>query len=123
MGGTLGAIFGILLAALVTAVTEHTVKVDAEAVCGACAKKALDSSKWLTGDGGGDSTAMDVQISFCQVLYSAKSLGQADRICQARGGHLPGFDGDMCEHYRWTLGQYTRIQRCSICVFQLLQIS
>ncbi|KAK9464396.1 Dak1 domain-containing protein [Lipomyces arxii] len=79
MGGTLGAIFGILLAALVTSVTKRAAsKVELTvAVWGECAKEALDSLKSHTGARVGDRTCMDVLIPFCETLNSEKTLGAA----------------------------------------------
>ncbi|KAK9315657.1 Dak1 domain-containing protein [Lipomyces starkeyi] len=79
MGGTLGAIFGIFIAALVTAVVKRAVTVNelSVSVWGDCVKEALDSLKSHTGARVGDRTVMDVLIPFCETLYSEKSLESA----------------------------------------------
>lgn len=80
MGGTLGAIFGILVAALATAVSRRAsaskpeITVD---VWGDCAYEALESLKTHTAAREGDRTVMDVLIPFCDALYKSKDLTTA----------------------------------------------
>ncbi|KAK9243265.1 Dak1 domain-containing protein [Lipomyces tetrasporus] len=88
MGGTLGAIFGILIAALETAVVRRINSGDklTESVWGDCAKEALDCLKLHSGARIGDRTVMDVLIPFCETLYSEKSLERAVEAAQ-NGAH------------------------------------
>ncbi|KAK7204981.1 Dak1 domain-containing protein [Myxozyma melibiosi] len=80
MGGTLGAIFGILVAALATAVTRRATAGKLEmtpAIWGECAHEALASLMTHTAAREGDRTVMDVLIPFCNSLYKSKDLATA----------------------------------------------
>ncbi|KAK9385235.1 Dak1 domain-containing protein [Lipomyces mesembrius] len=83
MGGTLGAIFGIFIAALVTAVVKRA------------GTEALDCLKSHTGARVGDRTVMDVLIPFCETLYCEKSLESAvkaaDKGANNTWGMIPRF--------------------------------
>ncbi|KAK9446375.1 Dak1 domain-containing protein [Limtongia smithiae] len=77
MGGTLGAIFGILLTAFIAAIdhraTEPPQVMTAE-IWGQCAHDALEALKLHTAAREGDRTVMDVLIPFCETLHTEKTL-------------------------------------------------
>lgn len=80
MGGTLGAIFGILLAAFAvslrhhksTAKSDHLIDVFAPALA-----QAVESLKQHTGAREGDRTVMDVLLPFSQTLEKERDMSQA----------------------------------------------
>lgn len=79
MGGTLGAIFGILLAAFATSLRSEKAKGDKEVinVFAPALTKAIESLKHYTGARVGDRTVMDVLLPFQETLDKERDLGLA----------------------------------------------
>jgi triose/dihydroxyacetone kinase / FAD-AMP lyase (cyclizing) len=79
MGGTLGAIFGILLAALASSLrTQKTGgNGDLMSIFAPSLTQAVESLKNHTGARVGDRTVMDVLLPFQETLESARDFGKA----------------------------------------------
>jgi dihydroxyacetone kinase len=79
MGGTLGAIFGILLAALATALKNAKSKSPSSLVdiFAPALAQAVEALKQHTGARVGDRTVMDVLLPFAETLESDRSLHNA----------------------------------------------
>ena len=79
MGGTLGAIFGILLAAFATALHSHQPTTDANltSIFSVALSQAVESLKQYTGARIGDRTVMDVLLPFAETLEKKRDLGKA----------------------------------------------
>ncbi|TVY82179.1 Dihydroxyacetone kinase [Lachnellula suecica] len=79
MGGTLGAIFGILLAAFATSLRSQRSKGDGELVdvFAPALTQAVESLKHHTGARVGDRTVMDVLIPFQEMLDKERNLKKA----------------------------------------------
>jgi dihydroxyacetone kinase len=79
MGGTLGAIFGILLAAFATSLRSQKAKADSELinVFAPALTQAVESLKHHTGARVGDRTVMDVLLPFQESLDKQRDLGLA----------------------------------------------
>lgn len=100
MGGTLGAIMGILLTALAGALREVKAKAKEEGGSGdgdgdgsevglmdyfaPALVKAVESLKRHTGARVGDRTVMDVLIPFAETLEEGRDLGKAVRVAEER---------------------------------------
>lgn len=81
MGGTLGAIFGILLAAFATSLRSHKFKFTPDTklmnVCAPSLAHAVESLKQHTGARVGDRTVMDVLLPFSETFEKERDLGKA----------------------------------------------
>jgi dihydroxyacetone kinase len=81
MGGTLGAIFGILLAAFATSLRSHKAKATADTglmdIFAPSLTQAVESLKQHTGARIGDRTVMDVLLPFAATLNKERDLGKA----------------------------------------------
>jgi triose/dihydroxyacetone kinase / FAD-AMP lyase (cyclizing) len=81
MGGTLGAIFGILLAALATSLRCHKSKstsdIELVNIFAPSLTQAVESLKQHTGARIGDRTVMDVLLPFTETLEKERDLGKA----------------------------------------------
>jgi dihydroxyacetone kinase len=81
MGGTLGAIFGILLAALATSLRHNKARTsnsaDLMSIFAPSLAQAVESLKSHTGARVGDRTVMDVLIPFAETLEKQRDLSQA----------------------------------------------
>ena len=81
MGGTLGAIFGILLAAFSTSLRAQKSKANADGklidVFAPALAEAVESLKQHTGARVGDRTVMDVLLSFAETLDQSRDLETA----------------------------------------------
>jgi len=79
MGGTLGAILGILLAAFATSLRSHKTRADGQLinVFAPALTQAVESLKQHTGARVGDRTVMDVLIPFQETLDEERELGNA----------------------------------------------
>lgn len=81
VGGTLGAIFGILLAALMTALKSFRSSLGPQAriidIFAPALLQAVESLKLHTGARVGDRTVMDVLLPFSEALAKEKDLGIA----------------------------------------------
>ena len=81
MGGTLGAIFGILLAAFDTSLRTQKAKAGSNAqlmeVFAPAFTQAVDALKNHTGARVGDRTVMDVLLPFQETLETERDLGKA----------------------------------------------
>jgi dihydroxyacetone kinase len=81
MGGTLGAIFGILLAAFATSLRSHKSKSTFDTkltnVFAPPLAHAVESLKQHTGARVGDRTVMDVLLPFSETLEKQRDLGKA----------------------------------------------
>lgn len=80
MGGTLGAIFGILLAALATSLRHNKANAsspDLMSIFAPSLSQAVESLKSHTGARVGDRTVMDVLIPFADTLQEKRDLGKA----------------------------------------------
>jgi dihydroxyacetone kinase len=81
MGGTLGAIFGILLAAFATSLRTHISKATSDTelmnISAPSLTQAVESLKQHTGARVGDRTVMDVLLPFTETLEKERDLGKA----------------------------------------------
>lgn len=79
MGGTLGAIFGILIAALASTLKAQKVKGEGDlmSIFAPALTQAVGHLKNHTGARVGDRTVMDVLIPFQETLENERDLGQA----------------------------------------------
>jgi dihydroxyacetone kinase len=81
MGGTLGAIFGILLAAYASSLRSYKVKSTANTelinIFAPSLAHAVESLKQHTGARVGDRTVMDVLLPFSETLEKERDLGKA----------------------------------------------
>jgi triose/dihydroxyacetone kinase / FAD-AMP lyase (cyclizing) len=81
MGGTLGAIFGILLAAFASSLRTQRAKSDSRAnimdIFATSLTHAVESLKHHTGARVGDRTVMDVLLPFQQTLDQERDMGKA----------------------------------------------
>lgn len=80
MGGTLGAIFGILLAAFAVALRHHRSTAKSEGLVNVFAPalaQAVESLKQHTGARVGDRTVMDVLLPFSETLDKKRSMSEA----------------------------------------------
>lgn len=80
MGGTLGAIFGILLAALATSLRQNKTKAfdsDLLSIFAPSLAQAVESLKNHTGARAGDRTVMDTLIPFAETLEKERDFGRA----------------------------------------------
>jgi dihydroxyacetone kinase len=80
MGGTLGAIFGILLAALATSLRQNKAKAsssDLTSIFAPSLAQAVDSLKNHTGARVGDRTVMDTLIPFAETLEKERDFEKA----------------------------------------------
>jgi dihydroxyacetone kinase len=79
MGGTLGAIFGILLAALASSLRTHRSDsaIGLMDVFAPSLTQAVESLKQHTGARVGDRTVMDVLLPFSETLEKERDLGKA----------------------------------------------
>jgi len=81
MGGTLGAIFGILLAAFATSLRSHKSKSTSETelmnIFAPSLAHAVESLKQHTGARVGDRTVMDVLLPFSETMAKERDLGKA----------------------------------------------
>jgi dihydroxyacetone kinase len=78
MGGSLGAIFGILIAAFATALRNHETKTgDLMSILAPTFAQAVESLKQHTGARVGDRTVMDVLIPFANVLNKERDFSKA----------------------------------------------
>jgi len=87
MGGTLGAIFGILLAAFATSLRSHKSKSTSETglmdIFAPSLTHAVESLKQHTGARVGDRTVMDVLLPFAETLEKERDLGKAVHSAEA----------------------------------------
>jgi len=83
MGGTLGAIFAILLAAWATALKSYRTNINSDTkvidIFAPTLATAVESLKRHTGARNGDRTVMDVLLPFVEVLDTERNLGKAAR--------------------------------------------
>jgi dihydroxyacetone kinase len=81
MGGTLGAIFGILLAAFATSLRSHKSKSSSDTeltdIFAPSLTHAVEALKQHTGARVGDRTVMDVLLPFSETLEKERDLGKA----------------------------------------------
>ncbi|KAE8454509.1 hypothetical protein EG329_000132 [Mollisiaceae sp. DMI_Dod_QoI] len=80
MGGTLGAIFGILLAAFAVSLRHHKVVAKSDQLINVFAPalaQAVESLKQHTGARVGDRTVMDVLLPFSETLEKERDMGKA----------------------------------------------
>lgn len=84
MGGTLGAIFGILLAALASSLRIHSSSsaTGLMDIFAPSLANAVESLKRHTGARVGDRTVMDVLIPFSETLERERNLGKAVKSAQ-----------------------------------------
>jgi dihydroxyacetone kinase len=85
MGGTLGAIFGILLAALASFLKHNKASAgsaDLMSVFAPSLAQAVESLKSHTGARVGDRTVMDVLIPFAETLDQQRDFGQAVKAAE-----------------------------------------
>ena len=87
MGGTLGAIFGILLAALATSLRAHKSKNASNPklmeILAPSLTQAVESLKRHTGARVGDRTVMDVLLPFQDTLENERDMGKAVKSAEA----------------------------------------
>ena len=88
MGGTLGAIFGILLAAFATSLRANRSKSpsqnpDLTSIFAPSLTSAVESLKQHTGARVGDRTVMDVLIPFQETLEKERDFGKAVKSAEA----------------------------------------
>lgn len=98
MGGTLGAIFGILLAALATSLRQIKAKAPSAELMDIFAPalaQAVESLKNHTGARVGDRTVMDVLIPFAETLEKERDFGRAiqtaEKAAEGTRDLKPGF--------------------------------
>ena len=80
MGGTLGAIFGILLAAFAVSLRHHQSTAKSDQLINVFAPaltQAVESLKQHTGARVGDRTVMDVLLPFSETLEKERDMGKA----------------------------------------------
>jgi dihydroxyacetone kinase len=84
MGGTLGAIFGILLAAFTSSlrINKHSSTTKLIDVLAPSLAQAVESLKHHTGARIGDRTVMDVLLPFSQTLEKDRNLSNAVKIAE-----------------------------------------
>ena len=86
MGGTLGAILGILLAALATSLRHNKLNAatdsDLMSIFAPSLAQAVESLKKHTGARVGDRTVMDVLIPFAETLDRERDFGKAVRVAE-----------------------------------------
>ncbi|KAJ4355454.1 uncharacterized protein N0V89_003470 [Didymosphaeria variabile] len=93
VGGSLGAILSILLTAFINALSDATLKHNAELsveTCSQAAALALENLKKYTSAREGDRTVMDVLIPFVGALAGTRDLGRAVEVAQESARRTAG---------------------------------
>lgn len=132
MGGTLGAILGILLSAFASALKEQSTKLTSSQISekfAAALEQAVEALKTHTGAREGDRTVMDVLLPFAEEFAKSKDFhgavavakekaeatrylkakfGRATYVAEAQGQELP--DPGAWALYEWLDGMSRAIK-------------